>query len=497
MIIEVEIGGHCIHRMYVDGGSASEILYKHYFSRLRLKIKNQLIPATTPLIRFSGEIICSIRKIQLLVKIRDEEHSTLAWMNFVVVRSPSPYNGIIGRPGVRKLQAVSSTAHAMLKLPMEGGVITLKSSRMVLLECAMVSRPEGNLPATKMCVDFKDLNKACPKDGYPLPEIDWKVESLCGFPFKCFFDAYKGFTKYKWQKKIKKNSVHYKPRNILLYKDAFRPEKCRSNLPTSGGQSIPQTDWQKSRSCTFGVEEGLFLGYKVNTRGLKVCPDKVDIVLSLPSLKCLNDVQKLNGKLASLNMFLAKSAEKSLPFFKTLKKCVKKSDFHWTAEAEEAFKQMKQLIAKLPMLAMPMEKKELIFYLAAAKETVSVVLMTKKETKKMPIYFVSRALRGPQINYTSMEKLVLALVHASKRLKRYFQAHPIIVITDLPIQQVLLRPEVAGRLQKWSIKLGEYTIHYRRRVLVKGQILADFIVERPEEDSPDSLMEVEEEFPKP
>ncbi|GJV25681.1 hypothetical protein Tco_1378376 [Tanacetum coccineum] len=45
----------------------------------------------------------------------------------------------------------------------------------------------------RMCVNFKDLNKACPKDGYPLPEIDWKVESLCGSPFTCFLDAYKGY----------------------------------------------------------------------------------------------------------------------------------------------------------------------------------------------------------------------------------------------------------------------------------------------------------------
>ncbi|GJZ89819.1 reverse transcriptase domain-containing protein [Tanacetum coccineum] len=252
-----------------------------------------------------------------------------------------------------------------------------------------------------------------------------------------------------------------------------------------------------TKKCTFGVEEGLFLGYKVNTRGLKVCPDKVDAVLNLPSPKCLKNVQKLNGKLASLNRFLAKSAEKSLPFFKTLKKCTKKSDFHWTAEAEEAFKQMKQLIAELPMLAAPMEKEELIIYLAASKETVSVVLMTKREAKQMPIYFVSRALRGPEINYTSMEKLVLALVHASKRLKRYFQAHPIIVIMDQPIQQVLSRPEVVGRLLKWSIELGEYAIHYRPRVSVKGQILADFIVERPEKDSLDTLIEAEEELPEP
>ncbi|GJV89500.1 reverse transcriptase domain-containing protein [Tanacetum coccineum] len=207
------------------------------------------------------------------------------------------------------------------------------------------------------------------------------------------------------------------------------------------------------KKCTFGVEEGMFLGYKVNAKGLKVCPDKVDVVLSLLSPKCLKDVQKLNGKLASLNRFLAKSAEKSLPFFKTLKKCTKKSDFHWTTEAEEAFRQMKQLIAELPMLT--------------------------------------------ALNYTSIEKLVMALVHASKRLKRYFQAHPIIVITDQPIQQILSRPKVAGRLQKWSIELGEYAIHYRPRVSVKGQILADFIVERPEKDSPDTPMEEEGELPEP
>ncbi|GJT08876.1 reverse transcriptase domain-containing protein [Tanacetum coccineum] len=198
------------------------------------------------------------------------------------------------------------------------------------------------------------------------------------------------------------------------------------------------------KKCTFGVEEGVFLGYKVNTKRLK------------------------------------------------------KSDFHWTTEAEakEAFKQMKKLIAELPVLNLLMEKEELIVYLAAAKETVSAVLMKEREAKQMPIYFVSRALRGPEINYTSMEKLVLDLIHASKRLKRYIQAYPIIVIMDQPIQNVLSRPEVAGRLQKWSIELGKYVIHYRPRVSVKGQILADFIVERPEEESLNTLMEVEEELPE-
>ncbi|GKC88592.1 reverse transcriptase domain-containing protein [Tanacetum coccineum] len=206
------------------------------------------------------------------------------------------------------------------------------------------------------------------------------------------------------------------------------------------------------------MQERMFLGYKVNAEGLKVCPDKADAFLSLPSSGCLKDVQKLNGKLASLNRFLSKSAEKSLPFFKTLKKCTKKSDFQWTQEAEVAFTQMKKLIAELPMLTAPKEKEEQIIYLAAAKEAISAVLMTEMGGKQLPVYFVSRALRGPEVNYTPMEKLVLALLTASRRLKRYFQAHTIVVITDQLIKQLLSKSEISGRMLKWKFELEGYDI---------------------------------------
>nr|GEY53519.1 reverse transcriptase domain-containing protein [Tanacetum cinerariifolium] len=350
MTIEAEIGGHCIHRMYVDGGSASEIMYEHCFNRIRPEIKKQLVPATTSLIGFSGDIIWPIGQIQLLVRIGDEEHSASAWMNFVVVRSPSPYNGIIRRRGVRKMQAVLSTAHGMLKLPVEGGVITLKSSRLVPLECALVSGPEKTLLTTE-------------------PILEERVKRLVDKAF---------------HKQIGRNLEVYV--DDLVIKSRMEDEIIRN------------------------IEEAF---KTLSTKGMKVCSDKVDVVLSLPSPKCLKDIQKLNGKLSSLNTFLAKSAEKSLPLFKTLKKCTKKSDFHWTTEAEEAFKQTKNLIAELPMLTVPIEKEELIVYLAATKETLSEVLMTEREAKQMPIYFVSRVLRGPEINYASMEKLVLALVHAN------------------------------------------------------------------------------------
>ncbi|GJW98733.1 reverse transcriptase domain-containing protein [Tanacetum coccineum] len=125
LIIEAEIRGHRVHRMYVDGGSSMEVLFEHCFNRLRPEIQRQMAPATTSLIGFSGETIWPIGQIRLLVTIGDAEHSTEAWMNFMIVRSPSPYNGIIGRLGIKEIQAVPSTTNGMIKFIVKGVVVTI------------------------------------------------------------------------------------------------------------------------------------------------------------------------------------------------------------------------------------------------------------------------------------------------------------------------------------------------------------------------------------
>ncbi|GKF10635.1 reverse transcriptase domain-containing protein, partial [Tanacetum coccineum] len=102
----------------------------------------------------------------------------------------------------------------------------------------------------------------------------------------------------------------------------------------------------------------------------------------------------------------------------------KKSDFQWTPEVEEAFKQMKKLIAELPTLTALKEHEELIIYLAAAKEAISAVLMTDREGRQIPVYFVSRTLRGPKVTYamrfrfeaTNNEAEYKALIAASLTL---------------------------------------------------------------------------------
>ncbi|GKD80734.1 reverse transcriptase domain-containing protein [Tanacetum coccineum] len=324
-----------------------------------------------------------------------------------------------------------------------------------LSDPVMVKKHDGSW---RMCLDFMDLNKACPQDCYPLPKINWKVESLYGYPFKCFLDAYKGYHQIQmtesdeektafhtsqgvycytkmpfglknvgttYQRLVDKAFDSQVGRNIEVYVDDL---VIKSHTEAEMLRDIDETFHTlrkinmklNPKKCTFGPVEGMFLGYMITPEGIKPCPSKTEAVLQLPSPRTIKEVQSLNGKLASLNRFLSKLAEKSLPLFKTLKKCIKKSDFHWTPEAEHAFKQLKQHLSKLPLLVAPKPKEELIVYLSASPGAISAVLMTERGAVQMPVYFVICTLQGPELNYTPMEKLVLSLVFAAKRLRRYF-----------------------------------------------------------------------------
>ncbi|XP_071715296.1 uncharacterized protein [Rutidosis leptorrhynchoides] len=233
----------------------------------------------------------------------------------------------------------------------------------------------------------------------------------------------------------------------------------------------------KPSKCSFGEEEGPFLGHFITARGIKANRKKIEVIERIPSPKTKKQVQSLNGKLATLTRFLSKAAERSLPFFSTLKNCAKKSDFKWTEEAEKAFQEMKALLKDLPTLTAPIAGETLILYLGIAQEAVSSVLIAERDGVQTPIYFVSKALSGSELNYRPIEKFVYALVITARRLRRYFQAHPIVVLTDQPICQIQYKPETSGRLTKWAIELGEHEINFCARSPVKGQILADYLAE--------------------
>jgi hypothetical protein len=93
------------------------------------------------------------------------------------------------------------------------------------------------------------------------------------------------------------------------------------------------------------------------------------------------------------------------------------------------------------------------------------------------VYFVSKALHGAEERYPQIEKLAFALIMASRKLRPYFQAHTIRVLTEYPLRKVMQKLDLSGRLANWAIELGQFDLEFVPRNAIKGQALADFLVE--------------------
>ncbi|GKB71437.1 hypothetical protein Tco_0932849 [Tanacetum coccineum] len=128
-----------------------------------------MVLATTLLTGFSGETIWPLGQLRILVMIGDADHSTKAWMNFMIIRSLSPYNGIIGRPGIREIQAVPSTAHRMLKFPADGGIVTILNTILIPTECAIVTTSSKEIP--KEARVHHENFKVAPHPNFPDQEV--------------------------------------------------------------------------------------------------------------------------------------------------------------------------------------------------------------------------------------------------------------------------------------------------------------------------------------
>ena len=188
--------------------------------------------------------------------------------------------------------------------------------------------------------------------------------------------------------------------------------------------------------------------------------------------KIVKEVQSLNGKIAALNRFISKMMDKCLPFFHILRK-----SFKWKDECQKAFEDLKKYFSSLQLLSPSKPGEELYLYIAISQAAVSAALVREEEGLQRPVYFISKAFRGVEERYPRMEKLAFALVMEARKLKPYFQAHNIIVLTNQPLKRAMSNPEATGRMTLWAIKLSEFDIQYYPRTAVKGQVVADFIAE--------------------
>ena len=221
-----------------------------------------------------------------------------------------------------------------------------------------------------MCVDFTDLNKACPKDGFPLPQIDQLVDSTAGHKLLTFMDAFSRYNQIKMDEEDQEKTAFITSQGLYCYKvmsfglknagatyqrlvnRMFNKQIGRNmevyvnDMLIKSKEKLAHLDDLKETftslkqyqmklnpsKCVFGIASGKFLGFMVSQRGIEVNPEKVQAIINMASPRTVKKVQKLTGRIATLNRFVSRATDKCLPFFKTLKQA-----FAWTDECEEAF----------------------------------------------------------------------------------------------------------------------------------------------------------------
>ncbi|GJT77637.1 reverse transcriptase domain-containing protein [Tanacetum coccineum] len=431
IVIETEVEGHLIHRMYVDGGSASEV--------------------------------------PLTIQRYHRSSGTQENPSGLIYRS---WND---------------------KIPVEGGIVTIRSNIIMPAECRMVAKAQSTpLPREPTATEGVkvSIHPEHPKQTITIGEnlsekgrmelcnllkenldiFAWKPADMTGVPRHIAehrLNVREGCQPVRQkrrgqapdrnkaiQEEVAKlmeaeimREVHYHDwlsnpvmidRNLEVYVDDL---VIKSHTKREILRDIEETFHNlrkinmklNPKKCTFGAEEGAFLGHVVSMQvPIQICGE-VTPLLQDPQNMC------------------------------------EKSDFQWTPEAKKAFQSMKECIAELPMVTAPKPREELII----------------------------RALQAPEINYNPMEKVVLALVHATRRLRRYFQAHLVAVVTDQPIKQIMSRPGNTGRTLKWKFELEVFDITYRPRTSIRAQVLADFIAKKPDKEEPPAGVQTEEAVPEP
>ncbi|KAH6776184.1 hypothetical protein C2S52_013745 [Perilla frutescens var. hirtella] len=211
--------------------------------------------------------------------------------------------------------------------------------------------------------------------------------------------------------------------------------------------------------CAFGVKSGKFLGFIVRHQGIAIEQVKIDAILKMPEPRNIHDLKSLQGS-------------------RIMKKGV---SFEWDESCRNAFKSIKEYLMKAPVLVAPVAGRPLILYIAAQERSVRALLAQENENEKEnALYYLSRMMTPNELKYSPVEKLCLSLIFSIKKLKHYFQAHTVRLISKTnPLKYVMMRSVMSDRLACWYLQLQQFEIIYVPQKAVKGQVLAYFLADHP------------------
>jgi hypothetical protein len=334
----------------------------------------------------------------------------------------------------------------------------------------------------RMSVDFTDLNKACKKDDFPLERVDKIVDDAANSEMLSLLDMFSGYHQIRVRREDEEKMSFITPfgtfcfvrmpeglknagctfsrmiaivlhpqlrRNILAYVDDIVVKSVQrrdhiSDLAETFANLRAANLRLNPEKCVFGIHKGKVLGCLVSTKGIEVNPDKIKALIEMQDPVSVKDVQKLTGRVAALNRFIPRVAERSLSFFQVLRSS---RNFQWSKTQKQAFQELKDYLSNMTKLCPPEPKSPLLLYLSASNSAVSVVLVQEKEEegkfKQIPVYFASKALSESKLFYTELEKIAYAVVMVVRKLRHYFEGHRIRVITNQPLNDLFANKEAS------------------------------------------------------
>uniref|UniRef100_A0A2N9IIT4 RNA-directed DNA polymerase n=1 Tax=Fagus sylvatica TaxID=28930 RepID=A0A2N9IIT4_FAGSY len=318
----------------------------------------------------------------------------------------------------------------------------------------------------RCCVDFRNLNKACPKDEFPLPNMDLLIDSAAGHAMFSFMDGFSGYNQIRMSTRDAEKTAFRTPIGNFYYtvmpfglKNAGATYQRTMTAMFHDMMHKEIEDYvddivvkSKKREDHLGILRK-FLGFLVN-RGIDVDPAKASAVATMKAPTSHHkELKSFLGRLSYIR--------------------------------SEAFEKIQQIMTKLPTVCAPVPGRPLRLYLASNSEAIGgLVAQEDEEGTERPIYYVSRALKDAETRYSGAERACLALIYASQRLRHYFLAHKIQLITKShPIRSLLHRPVLSGRLAQWLLQLSQYEITTETPTAIKSQAIADLLAQFPGEDS--------------
>ncbi|KAG8498572.1 hypothetical protein CXB51_004858 [Gossypium anomalum] len=381
----------------------------------------------------------------------------------------------------------------------------------------LVPKKDGKV---RMCVDYIDLNKASPKDNFPLPHIDTLVDNTAGYSLFSFIDGFSGYNQIKMHPEdmdkttfitlwgtfcykvmpfgLKNAGATYQRAMVNLFHDMMHKD-----IEVYVDDMIAKSRTEKEHievlrrlflrlrkfqlkfnpvKCTFGARSRKLLGFVVSEKGIEVDSDMVRAIRELPLPRTQKEVRGFLGRLNYIARFISQLTEKCDSIFHLLRK---HNQGTWDEECQNAFEKVKQYLLNAPLLSPPSPDKLLILYLSVFSNSMGCVLGQHDESGKREkaIYYLSKKFIDCEMKYSPIEKLCCALIWNTWRLRQYMLYHTTWLISKLdPLKYMMESTALNGRMARWQILLLEFDIVYVSQKAIKGSAVADFLASRALED---------------